>query len=73
MGKFTPDTPDLPPPVAVPRRQDPEIDAARDRQREAEKRRKGRRAANITGGIDDEEQLGVVSRPQARAAQNLGG
>ena len=70
---LTPDIPEassLPP---VPTAADPEIEAARQRQREAERLRKGRRASMITGGQGVTEPLGSVGRPEARAANLLGG
>jgi hypothetical protein len=69
--------PDIPvPPVPevaeVPTEDDPEVLAARERQRQAELRRRGRRAAILTGGQGVTDPLGVVNRPQARSATLLG-
>jgi hypothetical protein len=67
--------PEIPPPPElpeVPTIDDPEIAAARERQRQAELRRKGRRAAILTGGQGVTDPLGVVNRPQARSATLLG-
>ena len=58
----------LPP---LPTRRDPEIAAARKKQRDIELRRKGRRSTILTSGRGVEDQLGV-SRPQARGAELLG-
>ena len=70
---FTPDIPEISPLTALPTAADPEIEAARQRQREAERLRKGRRASIITGGKGVTEPLGSVSRPEARASDLLGG
>jgi hypothetical protein len=58
-----------PPPVVT--REDPEISAAAERQRQAEKRRKGRGATLIA---EKEGELGtaLLDRPEARAAGVLG-
>lgn len=61
-----PPPPELPP---VPTREDPEISAARERQRQADLRRRGRRATILTGGRGVEDELGVVNRPQAGATR----
>ena len=61
--------PSLPPP---PTRQDEGISAARRKQMELDKMRKGRAASILTGSGGIEEGLGSVSRPAARAAQLLG-
>ena len=60
-----------PPPPPPPTREDPAIAEAKERQRLAEKRRRGRRATFFTG---DQSGLGdsTVSRPQARQGQLLG-
>lgn len=62
-----------PPPLPMPKPEDPEIEAARTKQREAEKLRRGRRSSMITGGQGVTEPLGSVGRPEARAANLLGG
>ncbi len=54
-----------------PTRQDPEISAARERQRKAELKRKGRRSTILTSARGVKEKLGVT-RPQARGATLLG-
>ena len=51
----------LPPP---PERDDPSVDAARERLRLSEKRRKGRRAAILTSGRGAED-TGVIKRSAA--------
>ena len=84
MGKFTrilgggdssaPPAPAPPPPV--PKRTDPAVGEARERQRVSSLRQAGRRATILTSasGLDDEEDLGSVriKRPTARAATVLG-
>lgn len=65
--------PPLPPP---PTREDPAIAKARETQRTAELRRRGRRGAILTTGRGVEEPLGTVKRPQAtalRQSELLGG
>ena len=69
-GGGIPDPPPLPP---VPTRADPEIEEARRREREAQRLRQGRRAQILTSGAGDTAPLGSSSRPEARAAQLLGG
>lgn len=60
-----------PPPPAPPTSSDPAIAAAKEKQRLAEKQRKGRAATVLTG---PEDPLGEVSlnRPGARSAALLG-
>ena len=70
---LNPDIPEPPPLPAFPTSADPEIEAARKRQRDAERLRSGRRASMITGGKGVTEPLGSVGRPEARAANLLGG
>ena len=70
---LNPDIPEAPPLPSVPTAADPEIEAARKRQRAAERLRTGRRASMITGGKGVTEPLGSVGRPEARAANLLGG
>lgn len=60
----------LPP---LPTRKDPEIEAARKRQQQADKLRRGRRSSILTGGQGVTEPLGAVNRPEARSAELLGG
>jgi len=71
------DSPELPkappPPPPPPKRDDPSIAAARERQLEAEKKRKGRSSTILTSGTGVEGGLGSVSRPTARPATLLGG
>jgi len=67
-GAKTP--PPLPP---LPTRADPEIEAARKRQQTADKMRKGRKSAILTSGQGVQDELGTVSRPQARTSKLLGG
>ena len=87
MGKFrslfgggasnSSSTPAPAPPPPLPTRKDPEIGAARERQRLASLRQSGRRATIMTSaaGLDDEDTLGgsPIRRPTARAASVLGG
>lgn len=64
-------TPDMPAPPAPVKRDDPAISAAQKKQREADLRRRGRRASIVTGGqgvLGDAPLL----QPQARGAQVLG-
>ena len=70
---LNPDIPEPTPLPAFPTSADPEIEAARKRQRDAERLRSGRRASMITGGKGVTEPLGSVGRPEARAANLLGG
>lgn len=53
----------LPPPIT---REDPEIKAAKEKQRRSELQRKGRRSQILTGS-DIESTFGDVSRPEAKA------
>jgi len=64
-----PGKPSVPP---LPSRQDPEVIAARERQRQIELNRSGRRASTLTGPRGVQDKLGVVNRPQARESQLLG-
>lgn len=64
-----PEIPALPPP---PTREDPEIDAARQKARDADLKRKGRKATILTSARGVEDELGAVNRPLARAAALLG-
>jgi|SRR3990172_11271278 len=66
---LSPAMPSLPPLVPPPSREDPEISAARKKQRMAELQRRGRQSMILTTGEND---LGYVSRPQAREARLLG-
>lgn len=62
-----------PPPAplaATPQRDDDAMARARREQEMAEKRRRGRSASIIAG--DNRGELGNISRPEARGAQNLG-
>ena len=70
FGGRLPDTPPLPP---ITTRDDPEIEAARQREREAQRLRSGRRSQILTSGAGDTAPLGSSSRPAARAANLLGG
>ena len=70
FGGKIPDAPPLPP---VTTRDDPEIESARQREREAQKLRQGRRSQILTSGAGDTAPLGSSSRPTARAANLLGG
>ena len=69
---FAPKPPSLPPTPTPPQRDDPAIAAARDKTRLSALQRKGRSASIRTKPAD---RLGdvPVARPQARAAQVLGG
>ena len=70
---FSPPRPRLPPPPPPPvTREDPAIAAAAKKQRQADLRRRGRKATIITGG---QGVLGdaPLAQPQARSAQLLGG
>jgi len=61
------------PPPPVPTREDPEVNVAKDKQRLAEKKRKGR-AATMIAEAEQGGDLGeaLLDRPSARAAQLLG-
>ena len=73
LGILTPRRDPLPtPPPPPPTREDPEIRKARDTQRTAELRRRGRRATILTSGRGIEDELGTVNRPQARGSTLLG-
>ena len=67
------------PPTAVapapplPTRDDPELEEARRREREAESLRRGRRASIVTGAQGVTAPLGEVNRPQAGGSTLLGG
>jgi len=64
-----------PPPPPPPTREDPAIAEAKEAQRQAELKRKGRKASVITGGQGVEDNLGTAGGPQVerpRAAQLLG-
>ena len=63
-----------PEPLApLPTRADPEIAAAKKRQAEADKLRKGRRSSILTSGRGAEDILGSqITRPEARGAKLLG-
>ncbi len=63
--------PNFIPAPPTPTRQDPEISAAREKQRKAELSRRGRRSTILTSGRGVEGKLGVT-RPQARGAELLG-
>lgn len=64
-----PKPPELPVPPPLPERTDPAVAEAKEKLRLSERRRRGRRAAVLTGGRGVEEELGSVSRPEARAAK----
>jgi hypothetical protein len=72
MGSIfsTPAPPPPPPPPPVPTYDDPEIEAARKKLRQSERRRKGRGSTILTGGLGDTGQASV-SRPSLN--NNLGG
>ena len=74
---FGGDAPPAPTPLPpVPTRADPEIAASKERLRQSELRRKGRRASILTSPKEEGGALGPgtsIERPQARAAQLLGG
>ncbi len=72
IGALTPDVPGAKPLPPLPTRQDPAIGAARREQQTLERRRRGRRSTILTSGQGVEDQLGIISRPQARSAQLLG-
>lgn len=59
-------------PKPAPVRTDPVIEEAADDVRSQELRRRGRRAAVMTSASGLEEELGVIARPEARAAALLG-
>ena len=67
-----PITPKTPPPPVPASISSAEVRAARSKQREEDLRRSGRRATILTSNRGVQDDLGV-SRPQARAATNLGG
>ena len=61
----------LPPPIT---RDDERVKKARSDAIRAEKKRKGRRSTILTSGRGvDDDQLGTVTRPEARNAKLLGG
>lgn len=64
-----PEAPAIPPPPSV---EDPEIADARKKQTDTELKRRGRKASIMTSARGVEDELGVVNRPQARAAALLG-
>ena len=64
-----PELPALPPP---PSTEDPAIEDARKKQMDTDLKRRGRRASILTSPRGVEDELGVVNRPQARAAALLG-
>ncbi len=65
--------PKAPPPLPpLPTRADPAIEAARKRQQTSALMRKGRRASILTSGRGVEDELGTVSRPEARGAKLFG-
>lgn len=63
----------LPAPTPITSKPDPAIAEAKERLRLSERRRKGRRATIVTSARGVQDELGSVSRPQARAARLLGG
>lgn len=71
-GLFGGDAPNAPaPPPPLPTRGDPEVAAARKREKLAARRRGGRASSILTSGRGVEEQLGTVSRPEATRASEL--
>lgn len=72
---FDPPKPDKPPPAATPpKREDESVKIAGAQQRRAERLRRGRRASILTSGQGLEDELGILSRPEARGgSQLLGG
>jgi len=66
------ETPQPLPSPPLPKRTDPEVEAARRRQARAELLRQGRAATVMTSGQGTGDQTGVVARPEARAARLLG-
>lgn len=60
-----------PPPPPPPTRDDPAVVAAQEKQRLAEKQRKGRAATVLTGATDPLGDLSLA-RPEARGATLLG-
>lgn len=78
MGGIIGGGPSIPAPVApppLPKREDPAVAQAREDQRQAELRRRGR-AASILAGEGGDAALGAgttIERPQAQAAKLLGG
>ena len=76
LDALAPKIPKIPPPLIPtppPEREDPEISAARKKQRATELRRKGRRSTILTSGRGITDPLGTVSRPEARTSELLGG
>ncbi len=68
--------PSIPAPAPVPTREDPSIAEAKEKLRQSELKRRGRRAAILTSGSGLDDQLGAgttIERPQARASAMLGG
>ena len=66
-------TPQITPPAAPPTRDDQQVQQARERAVEAARLRRGRAATVLSSGAGVQDELGSVSRPQARAATMLGG
>ncbi len=59
-------------PAPVPTREDPALADARRKSAAATRKRKGRRAANLTGGDLDELGAAPVARPTARSGARIG-
>ena len=75
MGGFfsAPKPPAPPPPPPAPTREDPAVAESKEKLRKAELQRKGRAATILTSGSGAEDDLGSISRPQARTSKLLGG
>jgi hypothetical protein len=68
--------PPIPPPEPLPppsNLQSPEVIAARQRALDEARRRRGRQSTILTSERGVEDQLGIISRPEARASKLLGG
>lgn len=60
------------PPPPPPSTEDVAIQEVKERARDTEARRRGRRASILTSSRGVEDELGVFNRPRARAAELLG-
>ncbi len=69
LGGLRPQQNTVPP---LPSREDSEVQAARELQRQTALKRSGRRKSILTSPRGVEDKLGTVNRPQARESQLLG-
>ena len=76
VGAITPEFPEVPALPPPPSAQEPAIaeaiEVARKKQTATDLKRRGRKASILTSPRGVEDELGVVNRPQARAAALLG-